>query len=116
MDGSGCRRRAEWSSLLRIVSFDPHAGVLSVSGDEDRATAGRRRRPLSAALRAGRDVIVDLRDLRFTDSSLMVDLAVLAQRLRSEGRQLRLMGPQPQVQTLIELVGLHRLPAVALEG
>ncbi len=87
-----------------------------MSGDEDRATAGGRRRALSAALHAGRDVVVDLHELRFTDSSLMVDLAVLAQRLRSDGREMRLRAPQPQVQRLIELVGLHRLPAVALEG
>jgi anti-anti-sigma factor len=98
-----------------IVSFDPHTNVLRVAGDEDRVTSGRRRRPISAALTAGRDVIVDLSELRFADSSLMVDLAVLAQRLRCDGRNVRLRGPQPQIQKLIELVGLHRLPAVALD-
>ena len=89
--------------------------MLRVSGDEDRTTSGRRRRPLSVALGAGRDVVVDLRDLTFADCSLMVDLAVLAQRLRHQGQELRLLGPQPQIQTLIELVGLHRQPAVAFE-
>ncbi len=74
-----------------------------------------RRRPLSCALSATRDVIVDLSELRFADSSLIVDLAVLAQRLRAEGRRLRLRAPQPQIRRLIELVGLHRLPSVALE-
>lgn len=102
--------------VAAIVSFDEQAGVLCVSGDEDRATAGRRRRALSCALHAGRDVVVDLRDLQFTDSSLMVDLAVLAQRLRSQGRRLHLSGAQPHIQRLIEIVGLHRLPAVALAG
>ena len=70
---------------------------------------------MSAALGAGRDVVVDLTELRFADSSLMVDLAVLAQRLRAEGRALRLRGPQPHIQRLIELVGLHRMPAVAVD-
>jgi anti-anti-sigma regulatory factor len=46
----------------------------------------------------------------------MLDLAVLAQRLRAEGRALLLRGAQPQVRTLIGLVGLDRQPAVALEG
>ena len=41
--------------------------------------------------------------------------AVLAQRLRAEGRKLRLRGPQPHIQKLIELMGLHRMPAVALD-
>jgi anti-anti-sigma factor len=85
-----------------------------VTGDEDRATSGRRRRPLSVALRATRDVIVDLSELRFADSSLMIDLAVLAQRLRAQGRTLSLRHPQPPVMRLIEIVGLDRLPSVRL--
>ena len=71
---------------------------------------------MSAALGAGRDVVVDLSDLRFADASLMVDLAVLGQRLRADGRNLRLRGPQPQIHRLIELMGLHRMPAVALDA
>ena len=98
-----------------IVSFDEQSGVLLVAGEEDRSTAGRRRRPLSCALRAGDDVVVDLTDLHFADSSLMVDLAVLAQRLRHHGCRLRLRAPQPQIAQLIELMGLHRQPAVAFD-
>ena len=86
-----------------------------MSGDEVRATAGRRRPALSSALGARCDVLVDLAELHFADSSLMVDLAVLAQRLRQHGRELRLRGPQPQIHRLIEMVGLHRLAAVAVE-
>jgi len=99
--------------LARIVDFDPQLGVLRVSGDEDFATSGRRRRPISSALLAARDVVVDLSDLKFADSSLIVDLAVLAQRLRANGQTLLLRGPQPQIAKLIELMGLNRLPAVA---
>ena len=46
----------------------------------------------------------------------MLDLAVLARRLRVRGRAIRLRGAQPQIRTLIEIVGLHRLPGVKLEG
>jgi len=102
-------------SFRRIVSFDEHQALLLVSGDEDQTTSGIRRRPLSCALRATRDVIVDLSELHFADSSLIVDLAVLAQRLRAHGRRLRVLAPQPQIQKLIELVGLHRMPSVAIE-
>jgi anti-anti-sigma regulatory factor len=84
--------------------------------DEDRNTSGSRRRPLSTALKATRDVIVDLSELRFADLSLMVDLACLAQRLRAQGRTLWLSGAQPDVRRLIEAVGLHHLPAVRLAG
>ncbi len=67
------------------------------------------------AIRAQRDVVVDLTELAFADPSLMVDLAMVARRLRNCGRSILLRGAQPQVLTLIELVGLHRLPGVRLE-
>jgi hypothetical protein len=46
----------------------------------------------------------------------MVDLAMLARRLRVNGRAISLRGAQPQIRTLIELVGLHKLPGVVLDG
>jgi anti-anti-sigma factor len=99
-----------------IVSFDEQRAILRIAGDEDRATSGRRRRPLSVALAASRDVIVDLTELHFADPSLMIDLACLAQRLRANGVTLWLAHPQPNIRTLIETVGLHRLPAVRVDG
>ena len=45
----------------------------------------------------------------------MLDLAALARRLRTRGRALRLHAPQPQILSLIKLVGLHRLPGVNLD-
>jgi anti-anti-sigma regulatory factor len=69
---------------------------------------------MSAALTSNADVVADLRDLHFADSSVMVDLALLAGRLRAGGRTLRLRGPQPHVEALINMVGLARLPAVSL--
>jgi anti-anti-sigma factor len=95
-----------------IVSFDEQLGVLRVTGDEDRTTSGSRRRPISTALKATRDVIVDLSELNFADPSLMIDLACLAQRLRAHGQTLSLRHPQPHIKQLIELVGLNRQPSV----
>jgi anti-anti-sigma regulatory factor len=59
-------------------------------------------------------VVVDLSELAFADATLMLDLAVLARRLRVRGRAVFLHKPQPQVKTLIEVMGLHRLPGVRL--
>jgi len=87
---------------------------MRVTGDEDRTTSGSRRRPISTALKATRDVIVDLSELEFADPSLMIDLACLAQRLRAHGRTLSLRDPQPHIRQLIELIGLHRLPSVSV--
>jgi anti-anti-sigma factor len=101
--------------LAAIVDFDQSSATLRCRGEEDRATQGSRRRALILAIRAQTDVVVDLRALVFADSSLMLDLAALARRLRSGGRALRLHAPQPQIRNLIELVGLHRLPGVSLD-
>jgi anti-anti-sigma regulatory factor len=67
-------------------------------------------------MKARRDVIVDLSELAFADTSLMLDLVALARRLRGRGGALRLRAPQVQIKTLIELVGLQRLDGVTLEA
>ncbi len=61
-------------------------------------------------------MVVDLSELRFADPSLMVDLAFVARRRRERGRTVRLRGAHPQIATLIELVGLHRLDGVLVES
>jgi anti-anti-sigma regulatory factor len=42
----------------------------------------------------------------------MLDLAMLARRLRLAGGRLVLRGAQPNIQKLIEFVGIDRLPGV----
>ncbi|MFZ0043842.1 MAG: STAS domain-containing protein [Solirubrobacteraceae bacterium] len=71
---------------------------------------------MTRAIRAQADVVVDLSELAFADVSLMLDLAMLARRLRAHGRAIRLRGAQPQIRSLIERVGLNRLPGVLLDG
>lgn len=88
--------------------------MLHVSGDEDRATQALRRGALARASTATEDVVVDLTQLVFADASLMLDLMMLARRIRRRGRRVLLRGPQPQIQALIEMVGVHRLPDVVV--
>lgn len=59
---------------------------------------------------------MDFTGLAFADASLMVDLMMVAQRLRKVGRSMRLCGAAPQIHTLIQLVGLHRLSGVVVEA
>jgi anti-anti-sigma factor len=65
---------------------------------------------------AEEDLIVDLTELEFADASLMVDLAMVARRLRKAGAQMVVRGAQPQITKLIEIAGLHRLPSVTVVG
>jgi anti-anti-sigma factor len=98
-----------------IVTFSEEPTVLTCSGDEDRATQSLRRPALSRALAARTDLLVDLSELSFADSSLMLDLALVAQRLRKSGAGMRLRGAQPHIQRLVELVGLDRLAGVTAD-
>lgn len=100
----------------RIVSLTDNPPVLRCCGDEDRSTQSLRRPALSRALAVEQDLVVDLSDLSFADASLMVDLAMVARRLRHSGRAMRMSGAAPHIHTLIELVGLHRLPGVQVDG
>jgi anti-anti-sigma regulatory factor len=95
-----------------IIVFDEQRAVLWCSGDEDRSTQGHRRGAFARALRAPADVAVDLNELGFADASLMLDLAMLARRLRRRGRIVMLRGAQPQIAKLIELTGIGRLDGV----
>jgi anti-anti-sigma regulatory factor len=70
---------------------------------------------MSRALHADDTVFVDLHELVFADPSLMIDLAMVARRLRQAEGHLRIRGAQPQIQRLIEMVGLHRLPNVIMD-
>jgi anti-anti-sigma factor len=98
-----------------IVSFHEQPPLLRCSGDEDRSTQSLRRRALSRALKAPTDVSVDLSELVFADSSLMLDLVMVARRLRKHDHHLVLHSAQPQIHRLIELVGIDRLPGVVVE-
>ena len=95
-----------------IVTYEDNPPTLRCYGHEDRSTQSLRRQALSQALGAPADVVVDLSELAFADPSLMLDLTMLARRLRKAGSRLTLRGAQPDISVLIEYVGLHRLPGV----
>jgi anti-anti-sigma factor len=102
--------------LLGIVAYEEQQSLLRCAGEEDNATQSLRRAAFARAIKAPHDIVVDLSELVFADSSLIFDLAILAQRLRADKRSLQLRGAQPQIARLIELVGLNRQPGVQLAG
>lgn len=102
--------------MAGIVEFDDRTGTLHCAGDEERCTQGIRRAGLTRAIRSQRDVVVDLRELSFADTSMMLDLAALARRLRAGGRIVVLRDPQPQIAALIELTGLNKLSGIQLQS
>ncbi|CAB4944314.1 unannotated protein [freshwater metagenome] len=88
--------------------------MLHCTGDEDRTTQSLRRTALSRALAVDEDLMVDFTGLGFADTSLMLDLAMVAGRVRAAGFTTRLRGATPQIERLIETVGLDRIDGVEL--
>lgn len=78
------------------------------------ATQSLRRGAFARAVKATGDVVVDLSQLAFADASLTFDLAMLAQRVRKQGRRVLLLDAQPQIERLFEMVGLCRQPGIQL--
>ena len=70
---------------------------------------------MSCALAAKDDLLVDLSGLSFADASVMLDLAMIARRLRGAGNRMLVCGATPQIAKLIEIVGLHRMPGVTVQ-
>ena len=103
------------SPVTRPLHFDvrdTHLGVriVALSGELDRFTAGLECASLvDECIEIGRDVVVDLSELTFMDSTGLALLLRLNQGLRSVGAQLVVTPPQPEVLQMLETTGVSRL-------
>ena len=89
-----------------------YAGGLSrvqVRGELDLSDAPELGRLLAAERAAGRDLVVDLRELTFIDSSGLAVLVWAAQSAAGSRRTLRLVAPAPGVMRTFEVTGLREL-------
>ncbi len=98
---------------ISIVQND-HATELALSGELDLATAPRLRAELLWLIAGGvREVIVDLADLDFIDSTGWSVLVMAMNRLRQEGGDLVLQSPQPGTLRVFELTGLTKVFSIS---
>ena len=84
----------------------PDSVVLRLIGELDLYTAVRLREPVEAAFDAGLDVVFDLADLVFIDSTGIADMARFHKRISAHGRAMRVVRPQPNVFRVLEISGL----------
>lgn len=83
--------------------------VIYAHGDIDLRTAPEFRRHIEDAAAEGRDVVVDLSEVRFMDSPGLGTLIYCYQRQEEAGAQLLVRAPQGHVRELFELVALTHL-------
>jgi anti-sigma B factor antagonist len=90
------------------VSNDGRASVISVSGELDLASSGALEEELARATDSDvEQVVIDLRELEFMDSTGLSTLVKAHQRAAAAGKQFGLVrGPQ-QVQRLLSLTGVE---------
>jgi anti-sigma B factor antagonist len=89
-----------------------YAGGLSricVRGELDLSDAPELGRLLDAERAAGRDLLVDLRELTFIDSSGLAVLVWAAQSAAGSGRTLRLLPAPSGVMRVFDVTGLREL-------
>ncbi|MER7667206.1 STAS domain-containing protein [Kitasatospora sp. NPDC096128] len=84
------------------------AALVTACGDLDLCTAPELRRSLSAALRAYREVVLDLSGVEFMDCSGLGALVHAQNQADRLGARLILRGAGPRVLRLLKLTGLNR--------
>lgn len=80
--------------------------VLAPAGELDLSVAPRLRALLGAAHRPGADVVLDLADVVFLDSSALAVVLSAEQRLRGSGGTLRLVNVADEVRRVLRICGL----------
>lgn len=91
----------------------PRACVVRLSGDVDIAVVPELRKSLGSALESGcANVVLDLTDVVYADSSALGLLVWLDHRLRPAGGRLVLAGANPDVARILELSGLVAVAGV----
>jgi anti-anti-sigma factor len=87
--------------------------VVSPVGDLDLATAPALREVLIELVAAGMaQVVVDLADVTFIDSSGLGILVAAAKRMEAANGRLAIRNPRPQAQQVLELTGVDQVLGV----
>jgi anti-anti-sigma factor len=87
--------------------------VIAVRGDADRFHAEAVSRAIQAARDDDRDVVVDLSEAAFMDSSMLATLVAASEQSRLRARELVLIVQTPRLRRSLEVKGLAGILRVA---
>jgi anti-sigma B factor antagonist len=95
---------------VRTAQLSPESYVVSVEGELDLHTAPELEQALGTILvRGGRNVVVDLVDLVFIDSTALATLVRAQPRFRSKGGRLLLVTEDRRILRTLQITGLDRV-------
>ncbi len=94
---------------VRTAQLSPESYVVSIDGELDLHTVPELEQALETVLsRGGRNVVVDLANLVFIDSTALAVLLRLLPRFRSRGGRLLLVSEDRRILRTLEITGLDR--------
>lgn len=99
--------------LTVVIAPTADRVVVRLAGEADLSTRAVLAQGLQDAADAGDPVEVDLRAVRFCDSSCLGTLGTFSTRLGASGRSCRLVGVPPRTRRIIDLAGLGDVLATA---
>ena len=91
------------------LSYQDGVASILVCGELDVATAADLRAGLLEAMAVTNEIVVDLSELGFIDSTGIGVLVGAAKRLTAEGGEIRLQGVRPPTMRVFEVTGVDRL-------
>ena len=95
------------------VHVDPD-GTLRLSGEFDMSSVETFRMAVETSADPEREIVLELTDLTFLDSSGIRAILTMAQEIGTKGVVLR--NPQPNVRRVIELIGIEGRSGIRVEG
>jgi anti-anti-sigma factor len=104
------------STDFEVVTEETASGLrIGVRGDLDLATVEALRSALEDAQAGSRDVVVDLEECTFLDSSALKAIADGGQRARESGTGFVVARPSPQAARVLEISGLNEIVTIATD-
>lgn len=102
------------SEFTMSVDRRGDAATVEVGGELDAYTAPKLRTCLEELMDSGRchDIVIDLSDVAFVDSTGLGVIVGVHRRMRSAGARLCLASPRPSVGAVLEITGLTKAVSV----
>ena len=94
---------------VTTVQAGERAYLVSVEGELDLYSAPRLQAELDALLPAATDVVLDLTDVGFVDSTALGTILASGRRIRDAGGRLALVAATPATRKLLGVVGVDRV-------
>ena len=93
-----------------VASHESSRALVQVKGEVDVATAPVLEQRLSELVDSGvREIVLDVAELTFVDTTGLATLVRTAQRLGPDAGRLSLRAPRPNVRKTLEITGLDRV-------